>query len=73
MQCWSAKPCISDHTYKHTTISGRVKRCVTLPAAWIVAARVWALQQNRFAAGLALTAWNVARLDAKETGVSDSC
>lgn len=54
------------------TISGHVKRYVTLPAARIVAVRVWALQQNRFTAGLALTAWSVARLDAKETGVCDS-
>lgn len=55
------------------TISEHVKRCVTLSAARSVAARVCALQQNRFAAGLALTACGVARLDAKETGVCDSC
>jgi len=55
------------------TISGHVKRCVTLSAAQGVSARVCALQQNRFAAELALTACSVARLDAKETGVCDSC
>jgi hypothetical protein len=38
-----------------------------------IAALVCVLQQNRFAAGLALTACRLARLDAKETGVCDSC
>lgn len=55
------------------TISGHVKRCVALPAAQSAAARVCALQQNMFAAGLALTAWSAAKLHTKETRVCGSC
>ena len=54
-------------------ISGHVKICVTLSVARSDAARVRALQQNRFAAWLALTACSVIRLDAKETGARNSC